>query len=144
MHRHEYRRLTFSEVNTTVFFPRAAGDADYSYSLKDYFDLEPKDDLPPVTVITRVGTTPSGQILVRGVTSDNYDVKQVFVNGQPVSSTRENFQDWEVVLPGSDSGYLQLITSAEDANGNKELMPHRVNYYHDTVSARNLVSEKQD
>ncbi|WP_278469452.1 G8 domain-containing protein [Gimesia maris] len=144
MHRHEYRRLTFSEVNTTVFFPRAAGDADYSYSLKDYFDLEPKDDLPPVTVITRVGTTPSGQILVRGVTSDNYDMKQVLVNGQPVSSTRENFQDWEVVLPGSDSGYLQLITSAEDANGNKELMPHRVNYYHDTVSARNLVSEKQD
>ena len=71
-------------------------------------------------------------------------MKQVFVNGQPVSSTRENFQDWEVVLPGSDSGYLQLITSAEDANGNKELMPHRVNYYHDTVSARNLVSEKQD
>ncbi|HAH44030.1 G8 domain-containing protein [Gimesia sp.] len=142
MHRHEHRRLSFSEVNTTVFFPRAAGDSNYSYSLKDYFDLEPKDDLPPVSVITRVETMPSGQIRVRGVTSDNYDVKQVLVNDQPVSPTADNFQEWEVVLPGPASGHSRLITSAEDVNGNKELMPHQVDYFHDTVSPGSQLSKK--
>lgn len=142
MHRHEHRRLTFSEVNTTVFFPRAAGDSNYSYSLKDYFDLEPKDDLPPVSVIIGIEPLQSGQVLVRGVTSDNYDVKQVLVNDQAVRATEDNFQEWEIVLPVSDSGKLRLTTSAEDMKGNKEMMPHRVDYFLDPISSRSLVSEK--
>lgn len=142
MHRHEYRRLNFSEVNTTVFFPRAAGDSNYAYSLKDYFDLEPIDDLPPVTVITHIEPQQSGQILVRGVTSDNYDVKQVKVNEQPVRATAANFQEWEIVLPVPESGNLRLVTSAEDMKGNQEMLPHQVNYSQQSSLTNHLLSEK--
>ncbi|MBN72675.1 MAG: hypothetical protein CME32_25760, partial [Gimesia sp.] len=142
MHRHEYRRLNFSEVNTTVFFPRAAGDSDYAYSLKDYFDLEPIDDLPPVTVITHIEPQQSGQVLVRGVTSDNYDVKQVKVNEQPVRPTAANFQEWEIVLPVPESGNLRLVTSAEDMKGNQEMLPHQVNYSQQSSLTNHLLSEK--
>ncbi|MEQ9070277.1 MAG: hypothetical protein RLO18_26320, partial [Gimesia chilikensis] len=122
--------------------PRAAGDSDYAYSLKDYFDLEPIDDLPPVTVITHIEPQQSGQVLVRGVTSDNYDVKQVKVNEQPVRATAENFQEWEIVLPVPESGNLRLVTSAEDMKGNQEMLPHQVNYSQQSSLTNHLLSEK--
>src|SRR5262249_25755561 len=43
--------------------------------------LDPKDDLPPMTVITRASEQSDGSWLVRGVTSDNGDVKRVVING---------------------------------------------------------------
>jgi hypothetical protein len=126
MHRHEYRGLTFSDVDTPVFFPRAAGEADYAYSTKEYFDLEPADDRPPVTVITHIGPSGDGMIRVRGVTSDDYDVKRVLVNDRPARATGENFAEWEIDLPVPSSGEVKLTARAEDAQGNVEAMPHEV------------------
>jgi hypothetical protein len=128
MHRHEHRGLTFSDVDTPVFFPRATGAANYDYSIDDYFDLEPIDDLPPVTVITRVEPTSPGLLRVSGVTSDNYDVKQVLVNGRLVRATAENHAEWEVELPLPETSRLRLAAHAEDREGNVELMPHVVDY----------------
>lgn len=124
MHRHEYRGLTFSDVDTPVFFPRAAGEADYAYTIDDYFDLEPVDDLPPVTVITHVDRISGDTIRVRGVTSDDYDVKRVLVNGREARATEKNFEQWEVEFPRSKTGHLQLTAHAEDEQGNIETMAH--------------------
>jgi hypothetical protein len=123
MHRHEYRRLTISDVDTLIFFPRAAGDSDYAYSTKEYFDLAPTDDLPPVTVITHVEPIADGLLRVRGVTSDNYDVKTVLVNDRPARSTADNFAEWEADVPMPEAG-LRLTAHAEDAEGNVEALPH--------------------
>jgi hypothetical protein len=135
MHRHEHRRLTFSEVNTPVFFPRAAGESDYDYSIDDYFDLEPADDLPPVTVITRVEPVASDTIRVRGVTSDNYDVKQVTVNDRQVRALGENCAEWEIDLPLPESRAIRLTARAEDVQGNVEAMPHIRDYFAPNASS---------
>lgn len=124
MQRHEYRRLTFSQVNTPVFFPRGAGDANYDTSGKGYFDMEPQDDLPPVTVITSVSALANGLTRVRGVTTDNYEVKRVLVNDQPARAVGDNFMEWEIDLPVAQSGEAGLKAYAEDVQGNVETMAH--------------------
>jgi hypothetical protein len=126
MHRHEHRGLTFSDVDTPVFFPRAMGDADYEYSIEEYFDLEPVDDLPPVTVITRIESLEPGLVRVRGVTSDDYDVARVLVNDRPARATGENFQEWEIELAAPESGEVEITAFAEDREGNKEQLAHTV------------------
>lgn len=133
MHRHEYRGMTFSDVDTPIFFPRAMGNADYDYSIKDYFDLEPVDDLPPVTVVTHVELVGSpadgtGSLLVRGVTSDNYDVQRVVINARPARATRSNFAEWEVELPLPDTGKLEIAAHAEDKEGNVEQLAHHLTW----------------
>lgn len=128
MHRHEYLRVNFSQVNTTVFFPRGAGDSNYIYSTKDYFDLEPVDDLPPITVITRVEPVSSHSVRVTGVTSDNFDVAQVTVNDLPVISREGNYQEWEILLPVPESRQIRLVAQGKDAEGNQELLPHTLDY----------------
>lgn len=125
MHRHEYRDMRFTDVNTPVFFPRAMGEADYDYSTKEYFDLEPVDDLPPVTVITRLDQL-EGRIRVRGVTTDNYDVGRVLVNGEPARALADNFAQWEIELPTAALSSGDIVACAVDREGNVEQMPHRI------------------
>jgi hypothetical protein len=45
--------------------------------------LEPANDLPPTTVITRVRRAEDGSLRVRGTTSSTGVVKAVRVNGRP-------------------------------------------------------------
>jgi hypothetical protein len=71
----------------------------------------------------------SDLIRVRGVTSDNYDVKHVLVNNRPVHAIRENHQDWEIDLPALRTGGVKLTAFAEDQPGNTEAMPHVVDYF---------------
>ncbi len=131
MHRHEHRELTFSDVDTPVFFPRAAGEANYDYSIEEYFDLAPKDDLPPVTVITHVEPIAEGMLRVRGVTSDDYDVKTVLVNDQAARPTAENFAEWEATIPIAAHG-VRIAAHGEDKQGNVETLPHVRDYVLDS------------
>jgi len=128
---HEHLRLNFSQVNTTVFYPRSIGvaqDDDGSYG--GYSFLKPVDDLPPITVITHVDPQPSGLIRVRGVTTDNYDVKTVVVNGQTVRPTADNFAEWEIDLPAvGPEGGVRLVAHGEDAEGNVETLAHRLDFH---------------
>ena len=84
--------------------------------------LKPVDDLPPTTVITHIERKLSKQI-IRGTAADNGEIVKVMVNGQPATSLRGNFAEWQIELPESDK---PLESQAEDAAGNKELRPHKV------------------
>jgi hypothetical protein len=83
--------------------------------------LDPVDDLPPATVITGVSRK-EGRLLVRGTTGDGGTVRRVVVNGIEAKPTRDNFAEWEVVVPSSDA----LTAHAEDAAGNVEKLAHAV------------------
>ncbi len=87
--------------------------------------LAPIDDTPPSTVITSTSAAQDGKLIARGTTSDGGIVKRVSVNGQEARPTRPNFAEWEVVLPLPESG-LTLSAFAEDAAGNVETRPHRL------------------
>jgi hypothetical protein len=86
-------------------------------------DLQPVDDLPPQSVITRVTTKPDGTLLVRGTTSDNGAIKRVVVNDCAARALRPNFSEWEVTIPAAKAG-ARLEAHAEDAAGNIEPRPH--------------------
>jgi hypothetical protein len=86
---------------------------------------EAVDDLPPTTVITEVRQE-EGKIIVRGVTADNGTVVRVLVGGKEASALERNFARWEAVLSGVPAGTLRLSAYAEDAAGNIEQTPHRV------------------
>jgi hypothetical protein len=83
--------------------------------------LDPIDDLPPASVITSVKQE-GGKLLVHGTTGENGTVKRVLVNGVEAKPTRENFAEWEAVVPMGSS----VSAFAEDAAGNVEKLKHEV------------------
>jgi hypothetical protein len=83
--------------------------------------LDPVDDLPPATVVTAVSRK-DGKLVVRGVTGDNGTVRRVVVNGIDAKATRDNFAEWEAVVPMAGT----VSARAEDAAGNAEKLPHEV------------------
>jgi hypothetical protein len=88
--------------------------------------LSPVDDLPPATLITRVELQGADRLLVRGVVSDNGEVKKVVVNGR-TAELNTTTRDWEITLPAVGKS-LELIVSSEDAVGNREKLPHVMNW----------------
>jgi hypothetical protein len=119
--RHAYRGLHFDKVpddNRYGFGGEEPNkDADYPKP------LAPVDDLPPVTVITRVGRT-KGKLVARGSASDDGAIKKVLVNGREARALAPNFAEWEVVLEDSGGDEVKLTAHAEDAAGNVEKVPH--------------------
>lgn len=57
-----------------------------------------------------------------GTTSDNGTVKRVRVNGVEATAVRDNFAEWEAVVPASPT----VAAHAEDAAGNVEKLRHEV------------------
>jgi hypothetical protein len=84
--------------------------------------LQPVDDLPPATVITRV-IRGKGAVKVLGTTTDNGTIKAVRVNGQSVSLPEGNFGGWEITLKDVPTGSLKVEAKAEDEAGNVEKTP---------------------
>ena len=84
--------------------------------------LTPVDDLPPASVITSLEPQGNDRLLVRGIVSDNGEVKRVVVNGRNAQLNSET-RDWEITLPAVGRS-LELIVGSEDAAGNKEKLPH--------------------
>ncbi|QEL13641.1 G8 domain-containing protein [Limnoglobus roseus] len=87
--------------------------------------LDPIDDLPPTTVISRV-TRVGSTVTVRGATADNGTVTRVRVNGKEPKPTAANFAEWELVLENVPAGPLTIEAAAEDAAGNAEKTPAKV------------------
>jgi hypothetical protein len=85
--------------------------------------LDPVDDLPPCTIITRIDETGDG-LHVRGTTHDNGVVKTVSVNGKParILSQVHGVADWSIQLPKSKN----VTAIATDAIGNRERIPHEI------------------
>ena len=89
--------------------------------------IEPVDDLPPATVITKV--TPKGTTLhIRGTATDNVGVKQVTIRlrtGGQVASTAAKLDgmNWEAVLREVPEGAITVEAVSEDLAGNVEKTP---------------------
>jgi hypothetical protein len=88
--------------------------------------LDPIDDRPPVTVITRVGRRRDKRLVLEGVAADDGTIRNVRVNDQPARSLAPNYSQWEVVLDGAYADCSILTACAEDEAGNHEQVPHRV------------------
>lgn len=88
--------------------------------------LDPVDDLPPATVITRVTMQPNGRLAVWGCTSDNGTVKKVLVNGKEAEAWTPNFLEWKVELEVEKGEVKKITAHAEDAAGNVEKTGHEV------------------
>jgi len=87
--------------------------------------LEPVDDQPPTTVITRATRQADGAWLVHGTTTDNGEVKRVTVSGCQARPLAPNFIEWEATVPAAQA-QNDLRAFAEDATGNIEPKPHLV------------------
>ena len=119
---HAYRRVTLDDISVNPNFdPRGTQPTEREFPGK----LQPVDDLPPITIITRASPLEDGSLRVRGTTADNGVVTRVLVNGREAKAVRENFAEWEVTLDPATAGKT-LNAHAEDAAGNVEKRPHLV------------------
>ncbi|HYR58041.1 MAG TPA: right-handed parallel beta-helix repeat-containing protein, partial [Chthoniobacteraceae bacterium] len=117
---HAYRGVHLDDISVNADFQPIGKQplaADYPG------ELNPVDDLAPQTVITSVSARADGAWLVRGTTSDNGALKRVVVNGSEARALRENFAEWEAIVPAA-AARTELKASAEDAAGNVEPRPH--------------------
>ncbi len=118
---HSYRGITHFRVGFSEGFPVGERPSPSVFP----HPLEPVDDRPPVTVMTRVRVTGRGRVLVQGVTVDDGSVRAVRVNGHAARPLAANFLDWQVEFDaGVTSGSLALCAQAEDSAGNTEPVPH--------------------
>lgn len=102
--------------------------------------LQPVDDLPPATIITRIDQT-AGRLKIFGTTHDNGTIKTVTVNGQParIHSQQHGVADWSIELADA----AQLTAGATDAAGNTEKNPHRLKFHTKKASNKKLNSLKK-
>jgi hypothetical protein len=118
---HAYRHVHLDDIAVNPDFMPQKGqqpvEADFPKP------LEPVDDLPPSTVVTRVSQI-GGEWVARGTTVDNGGVKRVLVNGRQAKAVRENFAEWEAELGAMPEASVTAF--AEDAAGNVEPRPHVV------------------
>src|SRR5206468_12015652 len=120
---HYYRGLTFSDVPEKNMYAFVSGKPGAETRFPDLAKLP--DDEPPQTVVTFVGSLKEGKRLIRGTASDNREVKEVTVNGQPAKSLRGDYSEWQIELPLSSSDKA-IKAQATDASGNIEPRPHVV------------------
>jgi hypothetical protein len=118
---HSYRNLKVYQT-TWAFYDEAGARPDPALFPAP---LQPVDDRPPVTMMTHIGPSRDGRLVVRGVTADDGAIKCVRVNGQSARPVGPNYSQWEVELVGLAPGPLTLAAAAEDTAGNVERTPHR-------------------
>jgi hypothetical protein len=78
-------------------------------------------------VMTCIRPLDGGRLLVQGASVDDGTVKVVSVNGRPARAVVPDYSRWEVTIDvvHTDARPITLVCSAEDAAGNRELVPHR-------------------
>jgi hypothetical protein len=134
---HDMPRQGTTTKVLSVHFPKDMNDADYKpipgFTGPDVRAaeipevpfptlLDPIDDLPPATIITSVHRQ-GANLIVRGVSEDNGELKLVSVNGQAatIDQSANGVNDWHITLPGE--GVKAIKASATDKSGNAEQMP---------------------
>jgi hypothetical protein len=120
--RHAYRNV----VNFRVGFIAANRVGEAPDERRYPAPLDPVDDRPPVTLITRIGRPRNGQIVIRGVSVDEGPVRSVQVNGRAARSLDSDFLQWESLIDVSAGGPFTVTAAAVDAAGNSEETPHRL------------------
>jgi hypothetical protein len=119
--RHAYRKLTVYQTTWAYYAETGMRPNPSAFPAP----LDPLDDRPPVTVMTRVGPIRDRRLVVQGMTADDGTVRTVRVNGQAARALAPNYSRWEVVLEGLARGPLSLAAAAQDEAGNLEPNPHR-------------------
>lgn len=132
MDRHGYRHTRMNDIHHSDVFmpisvaaPKIPGGDEYDKAHFPGIGTQGGEDkLPPATVITHV--IPQGdKIRVLGTAIDANPMKRVAINGQPVTSLRDNYALWEVIVDApAGNDVLLLVTAAEDSEGNIEQLPH--------------------
>jgi hypothetical protein len=84
--------------------------------------LDPKDDLPPATLITSIRRDGAGKLLLRGVAHDDNTIATVSVNGTMarITSQHAGVADWEATVPDAAG----VTARSRDAAGNEERWAH--------------------
>ena len=90
--RHAYRNVNFYHTGWPSM-PRAGRAAERRFVFPA--PLDPVDDRPPFTVVTRVEPVGRGRLLVRGVSVDDGAVRSVRVNGRAARPLVADFSQWE-------------------------------------------------
>jgi G8 domain len=120
--RHAYRNVKLYQTTWAYYSETGARPDPKAFPAP----LEPVDDRPPVTVMTRIGPLEGGRLLVRGAAADGGTIRAVRVNGEAARSLGPNYSQWEVVLERVPPGPFELVAVSEDEAGNIEKIPHRV------------------
>jgi G8 domain len=121
--RHAYRGLKVYQT-AWAFFAETGARPDVA---RFPAPLDPIDDRPPFSVITRVRSLRDGRLLVQGASIDDGSVRTVRVNGSEARPLVADFSRWEatVNLGRTDARPITLTAVAEDRAGNRELVPHQ-------------------
>jgi hypothetical protein len=126
--RHAYRNMTFYHTGWAAFAARGERPRAERFPTP----LDPVDDRPPFSVMTRVDRLGPGRVLVRGTSVDDGAVSCVRVNGRPARPLVADYSRWEVEIdldsagPGGRPGAEILVAEAVDAAGHVEPVPHRL------------------
>ena len=127
MDRSGFRRMTTSDMRvndihnplSSGYVPsKSEGESGAFRGLSSF-----RDDMPPVTVITRA-VRDGNLLVVKGPTADPSDVRRVTVNGRPARSTRDNFAEWEISLDAPAGKPFEVRAQSEDVRGHSEPRPH--------------------
>jgi hypothetical protein len=128
-HRHAYRGVRMDKISNHIVLdargplPPALAARDIGPAERFVIDelqpgfpapLTPRDTLPPVVIVTYIGTT-AGRTVVRGTASDCGPITRIQVNGQATRAARPEFAEWEITL---EDAARDLAIRAEDAAGN--------------------------
>lgn len=125
--RHVYKNLEMRQIRShTVFHPW--GGLPNAFEAYDS-NLKPVDDLPPVTIVTKVIRRSPKSVLVYGTAVDNEAIANVIVNGREADPVRADFGEWKIEfeLPESNDR-MDLTAHSVDRVGNVEKLPHKVGY----------------
>jgi len=78
--------------------------------------LDPKDDVPPATLITSIRHE-NGKLHLRGIATDNGEIAAVLINGTEakILAQHAGLADWEAIVPEAP-----VSAHARDAAGNEE------------------------
>ncbi len=124
---HQYDGLSFRQIHShAIFFPMGGygpgiemGEQQASYPNYRY-----QDKSPPLTIITQVAPIDDDQATVRGTAMDNGKITSVEVGGIAARSLRDDFAEWEAIVPSA--ALVELKAFAIDDAGNVEHTPHRL------------------
>lgn len=137
---HEYDNLSFRDIHTTaISFPTGGHGPSIHWEdgRPSYPSTDPVDDLPPVTVVTRIIPDENGHVQLRGMTSDNEVVSQIHINDRSIRIDREGCSEWSARLRLERRDQATIVVRADDDSGNVEPRPQTI-----LLSASQLASQE--
>ena len=138
----EYEDMHFEKLKAPAFYHPWGGPATLASGIPE--DLNPRDDFPPITVVTEVRSRPDGTLLVRGSAADNRRVTSVRVNQVAARALAANYTQWEIILQPGEWRNNDLYARSCDESGLEEKTPHVVHLQEEPYVRRNDLTASDD